>query len=385
MGLTSEFEVLVVGGGPSGATCALNLAASGLEVALLEKESIPRFKLCAGGLSRRAQRHLGLDVSAAILNHVEALELLGHHRLRLRKESTALFGSIVDRRRFDSIIVDEARKAGCVVIDNSEVRKATLTDSDARLTCGDGETFRSRAVVGADGARSVIRRNLGMKRIKHHGVTVMFELEPNGSAALADNVIKFDFGVVKHGYLWIFPRGKRFSVGLVTSRCRVSDPKSKILSYVAEDEALSGGFDVRFRGGSVVPFWTGEHALGDMACILAGDAAGLIDSFVGEGLSWAIRSGQLAASAILSTRKRSRSYRGLHSAYFGLLKQEVLPELKRALWFGRFAYKCPELVFKGVSRLAHSHDLLGKLAQNEIPYRSLMADMLKQLVRRRSS
>jgi len=378
--MSADFEVIVVGGGPAGARCALELASAGVEVALLEKESIPRFKLCAGGLSSRAKDLLGLDVTPSVLNEVEAIEFLGHHRVRLRKDSPAIFGWVVDRERFDALIVQEARKAGCIVFEKSAVETMDAREKEAKLTCKGGASFGARAVVGADGARSVIRRGLGVERLKKRGVTVMFELEPKGSEALTDNVIRLDFGVIPWGYVWVFPYGGKLSVGAMTSKSRLPDAKRRVLEYIAHNEALITRFNTSFLGGRIVPFWTRERRQGRANCILAGDAAGLVDAFIGEGLTWAIKSGRLAASAILDARKSTSSYRRLHSEYLRLLNREILPELRRAYWFGRAAYKYPEFVFRSVSRLAKDADLFGEIARSNLSYRSLIGKVLKQLV-----
>jgi len=350
----------------------------------LEKERIPRFKLCAGGLSARAKDLLGLDITPAALNKVEAVEFLGRHRVRLRKDSPAIFGWIVDREKFDALIVDEARKAGCVVLDSTTVKTIEADSSEVELICDDGVPLRARAAVGADGSRSALRRGLGIEQPGRRGVTVMFELERRDSAALNDGVIRFDFGVVPSGYIWMFPYGQKLSVGAMTSKSYLPDAKGSILKYVAEDEALSHGFNTpRFLGGCIVPFWTRERRLGRASCILAGDAAGLVDSFIGEGLSWAIKSGRVAASAILNMRGSSRSYARLDSEYLRLLKRELFPELRRAHWFGRAAYRYPEVVFKCVSRLARNTDLFGEIAKSKVSYNSLIKNILKQLVRPR--
>lgn len=378
--VSREFEVVIVGAGPAGAACALELSSSGVETALLEKESIPRAKLCAGGLSHRARDFLGLDVSGAIQNKVEAVEFLGHHRLRLRKESHAIFGWIADRSKFDAAIVNEAKKAGCQVLDRTAIRKVDLGDRKARLTSANGDSVTARYVVGADGALSAVRRSLGIPKLRRRGVTVMFELKPVDGATFDGGLIQFDFGVIPYGYLWVFPRGDRLSVGAMTSLPALPRARARVASYVAEDEALSSGFEMRFSGGLVVPYWTGERAVGKGDCVLAGDAAGFIDSFLGEGLSWAIRGGQLAAKAILQIRATGASPRSLHSVYRSLLKRDVLSELKKAYWFGRIAYRHPEFVFKGVSRLAGNTELFAKIAQSKTSYKSLVVNLMKHLL-----
>ena len=123
--------------------------------------------------------------------------------------------------------------------------------------------------------------------------------------------------------------------------------------------------------------------MGRGRCILAGDAAGFIDAFVGEGLSWAIKSGQLAAEAILNIRRTSGRYDRLHSEYVRLLRRDVFPELRRAYWFGRVAYKYPEFVFKSVSNLARNTDLFAQIAESKVSYKSLIWKTLGQLARRR--
>ncbi|MBN1592080.1 MAG: geranylgeranyl reductase family protein [Candidatus Coatesbacteria bacterium] len=377
----NDFEVIVVGGGPAGATCALHLASAGVDVALLEKTTIPRFKLCAGGFSSRAKSLLGLDVDAAVLNNVDAVEFLGHHRLRLRKDSPAIFGWVVNRERFDALIVEEARKAGCVVQDRSEVTGVRIGDDGVEVSCRDGSMYRARGIVGADGARSVVRKGLGAAKIRRRGVTVMYELRPISPDAKIDNIIKFDFGVVPYGYLWIFPYGKKLSVGAMTSQDNLPGAKDLVQSYIAEDDYLSSGFEANFLGGRVVPFWRGERPLGGARCILAGDAAGFIDAFVGEGLSWAIKSGKIAAFAVLASRNGDGRLNHLYPEYLGRLKREIFPELRRAYWFGRTAYRHRELVFKGVSRLARSTDLFAEIAESEISYKSLIWKTISQFLR----
>ena len=98
-------------------------------------------------------------------------------------------------------------------------------------------------------------------------------------------------------------------------------------------------------------------------------------------MSWAILSGRIAAEAIITQRGAGRGPLGLHARYATALRREVLPELRKAYWFGRLAYKYKEPIFKLVSRLSFDGDVFTKMTRSRVSYRALIARMFRQLIR----
>ena len=379
--MQAEAEVVVVGAGPSGGICALELASEGVEVVLLEKEGIPRFKLCAGGLSIRARRLVGLQIGDSVLNEIDAFELLGRHRSRLRKQMGECFGWIVDRARFDAIIVGEAKKAGCLVRERSAVVEIVQRGGVVDVRCEDASRYRARALVGADGSKSNIRRTIGLRPLRRRGLTVMMQAAATNQQAVDFRTIRFDFGVVPRGYVWVFPRGDRFSVGAMSTTGRLPKAKRQVLEYIRSEARFGPEAEVSFLGGSLVPYWSGEKQFGRDNVVLVGDAAGLVDSFLGEGLTWAVMTGRLAARAILGLKTGSAGYDSLHNEYGRLLAEHVLPELTRSRWVKRIAYRCPELVFWALKRLVADTEQVMRLAESETSYAGLMAGLARQFLK----
>jgi flavin-dependent dehydrogenase len=121
--LQSSHDVLVVGSGPAGSAAALKLAGAGARVAVIEKERLPRYKTCGGGIVRRAARLLPIDLSSAVERHCHAAEMrlldagLGYS---VRREEPIL--STAMRADFDFLLLSAARDAGAEVRFPCEVR-----------------------------------------------------------------------------------------------------------------------------------------------------------------------------------------------------------------------------------------------------------------------
>jgi menaquinone-9 beta-reductase len=291
------WDLIVVGAGPAGAAAALQagLVRPGAAVLLLDKASFPRDKACGDGIAPH-----GVDELAA-LGAAHALD--GYppiHRLRLRAPGGAEVGGGeespnqgVPSPGFDARLVQAAVASGAVLV---RERVRSVEEQPGRVVVN-GE-LAGRALVGADGANSVVRRLLGVPaNPPGHMAIAVRGYAPSGPGPLEQYI-----GWVPDGwpaYVWSFPTGTGLAnVGYGLLRSRFTGGRAELwerlrtlLPEARPDEASLQAHHL--------PFSTHRPRPGRGRVLLAGDAASLVNPLSGEGIYYALASGRLAATAAL--------------------------------------------------------------------------------------
>lgn len=330
MGRSLNAEVIVVGGGPAGASTAHSLARSGVDVLLLDRAKFPRDKICAEYLSPQASRVLSdmnvLDeIERSCPAHLAGMKVRAPNGLYARGEfaSTPGFrgfrdhGLAIRRLILDAIVLEGARAAGARV--EEQVRVTDLTKDSVGRVNGvvvigpDGSTraLSSRYVVGADGLRSVVGRRLGLTRISR--------FFPRRLALVAhykgvrDRDAFGEMHVDHKGYFGIVDVGRgltNVAVVVPMSRAReIGDDRTAFLErWIAARPHLTGRFvgaervtAVRATG----PFAAVSRRAWAPGAVLVGDAADFFDPFTGEGIYTALRGGELLAPFIAEALRGS--------------------------------------------------------------------------------
>ncbi|MFP5317231.1 MAG: geranylgeranyl reductase family protein [Acidimicrobiia bacterium] len=316
-------DVLVVGGGPSGAACAHWLADWGLDVVLVEKKTYPREKTCGDGLTPRAVRQLE-DMGLAGV-------LAGHHRfdglrsiafgktLELAWPETPRFpryGYVITRHDLDQIVAERAEKAGATVRDGTEAvaplsEDGRVTGAVVRSKGGKEEEVRARYVVVADGSLSRFGRMLGTSRNRAYplGMAIRgYYQSPRSDEPWIESHldVRDAAGNVLPGYGWIFPLGDgRINVGvglLSTFRGWKDVNTSKLMEAFTHHAPAS--WDIRAETscgaptGGKLPMGLSVGPRYGPGWLVTGDAGGLINPFNGEGIAYAYETGRMAAEAI---------------------------------------------------------------------------------------
>ena len=288
------WDVLVVGAGPAGAAAARSAALSGARVLLVEREQLPRYKRCGGGLigpSREALAAAGLDVAALSRDTVGRITFTSRGRQRFTRTAPA-FLPMVLRSELDAALVDAAVAAG------AQLRTGVTVTSYAQ----DGDTvtvgtrsgpLSARAVVAADGSGGRAAAHVG---VVYDQVDLGMEAElptPPGSD-WAGHVL-LDWGPVPGSYGWVFPKGDTLTVGVIGDRAEGEGVRAYYRDFVA-----SLGLDLATAlhdGGHLTRVRAPGSPLQRGAVLVAGDAAGLLEPWTREGISFALRSGRLAGAA----------------------------------------------------------------------------------------
>ncbi|WP_250300537.1 geranylgeranyl reductase family protein [Streptomyces sp. A 4/2] len=292
------WDVVVVGAGPAGASAAYAAAVAGRRVLLLEKAELPRYKTCGGGIIGPSRDSLPPGFELPLRDRVYAVTFSMNGRMtRTRRSKQMLFG-LINRPEFDQGLVEEAQKAGAEIRTGAAVARVEQHGSavpDRRtvaVVLSDGETVLARAVVGADGSASRIGAHVGVKLDQVDlGLEAEIPVPPTVAEDWAGRVL-IDWGPIPGSYGWVFPKGDTLTVGVISARGEGAATKRYLEDFIAR-QGLAG-FEPSVSSGHLTRCRSEDSPLSRGRVLVCGDAAGLLEPWTREGISFALRSGRLA-------------------------------------------------------------------------------------------
>ncbi len=347
-----EFDVIIVGGGPSGSACASFLGKAGKNVLLLDKAKFPRDKICGDGISGKSVRVMqALDVLPEMAK-AEHIKMYGVTFSSPKgtvvkipsktKEGEKPPGFVARREVFDNVLFQHCKKFAKVV---EQFQVNDLLWEGGKVVGVTGfylptrqkYSFKCKIVVGADGAASVVANKVKLDEIDENHQLVAIRCYYK-NVKQCDNTIELHFvDELLPGYFWIFPLANGLAnvgAGMVTRDMK----NKKVNLQEATLKAIKDNplFKERFKEAEqVTPFRSWSLPVGSKrrkahgnGFVLLGDAASLIDPFTGEGIGNALISGKIAAEYILKAFEKNDFSAVTLKEYDEALWREISEELK---------------------------------------------------------
>ncbi|MCK5022302.1 MAG: geranylgeranyl reductase family protein [Candidatus Pacebacteria bacterium] len=350
-----EYDIIIIGAGPAGCSLALHLANTDIKIALIDKESFPRRKVCGGALSERALNQLkafpkGLNIYQNFLNSVNKIKSYG---LRVNtpnkkilefdfkdpKDKDKIPGFLCRRSDFDNFMINEVKKYSNIELITETKINSIDIENDKIIANSKDHTFTSKFIVGADGANSILRKNFpSFRKVSDIGVSTHYE---NVSGFHDDNLIDMYFlKETLPGYFWIFKLpDNQANVGVYTTKENLQKNKRNLRSMLKDIISEHPEISIRFKNakqldevkGWKLPIlfrkvFNGKNLYGKRHLFI-GDAASLIDPITGEGIGNALVSSNYAAEAIKSVFKNGNFDYGELDVYRRLLVKKFRYEL----------------------------------------------------------
>ena len=316
----TDFDIIIIGGGPAGAATAIQAARGGASVAIFEKSSLGRDKVCGDGLTPRAIGALqDLEIDIKGVHKITGLRMIaGKTRRELEWPSGGTFpsyGAVWTRKELDSHLLETASQSGAKIFYNSEALPMFDGDQVIGVTSG-SDRWTSKLVVAASGAPGKVARMLGTERKtdEPYGIAIRTYVE---SPRHADEYLEASLamrdsnGTPIPGYGWMFPTGKgtvNLGVGALSTMKGFRKLNLNTLCDIYRDSIADewevGPYLEKPRAWRLPMTSQKRHGNGWVA---GGDAAGLINPMNGEGIDYSLESGMLISDLFLENPQTASS------------------------------------------------------------------------------
>jgi menaquinone-9 beta-reductase len=343
-----SFDAIVIGAGPAGSTAAYLLAKSGLQVLVLDKKVFPRDKLCGGLITRKTVRLLE-DLFQTSPDDLAAHQIISHQSTRYGvnlREKSCYRGNLeypfcfIDRQVYDSFWLTLACKAGAEFRSGTKV--VSLDQSKHQVITRNGRRYSARVIIGADGAPSRLHKLLtiggDIKNRKKSGLATALEyiVSSDQAPALPDYPVIY-FGNIRWGYAWCFPRGDLRILGICGLNEKSGRHLKRSMTQFLDTIKIPANHISGVRS-HALPYGNFLTQPGSGNILLIGDAGGLADPLLGEGIYYAHKSGQLAAFATIQSCRNSQD---VFRIYRQQLYKTIIPELRFVRNVRRLIFSLP--------------------------------------------
>lgn len=347
------YDIVISGAGPSGTACALALKNSGLKVAVIEKDSFPRDKVCGDAIPTTARKVLQ-SLSDSYLEKLESfpkkLKISGCRvvapNLQFCDVHFKLGGYTATRIDFDNFMYNLAKdNSGADFYTNESVSSVAVYKDHVEIKTSNGKTFQSKIAIGCDGAHSVLNKMLTPTKMDpmHHSGAVR---------AYYRNIAGTDPGLMEihflkdflPGYFWIFPlRDNMANVGFGVLTKTASEGKMNLRKSLEEIVLNSPVLKERFLNANLIgeikgfglPLGSRKVVMSGNRFMLSGDAASLIDPATGEGIGNAMLSGKLAATMAISCFKENNFTASFMKSYDDTVYEKLWNDLRNKYYIQR--------------------------------------------------
>jgi geranylgeranyl reductase family protein len=301
------WDVIVIGAGPAGATAARVAAERGASVLLLDRAAFPRYKTCGGGLLGESLQLIPERARATIESRVSESVATDRFARAVTLTDPSPYLALVRRAEFDEALARAAQDAGARFVDGVAVREIAESVPASHPTASEAEpaarlvtvrttagTAAGRVVIGADGTGGRAGRHVG---VIAGGTDLGLEDEvamPADNGRWRDRVY-LDWGGASGSYAWVFPKRESLTIGVIQKKGAPDQTRD----YLAAWRRHLGLQDAAtlHSSGHLTHWRTPDSPLRRGSVIVAGDAAGLLEPWTREGISFALRSGAWAGEA----------------------------------------------------------------------------------------
>jgi menaquinone-9 beta-reductase len=338
-------DVLIVGGGPAGSSCAWGLRAAGLDVAILDRQSFPRDKVCGGWITPQVWQALAIDAREyardRVMQPITAFRTgwIGGPAVETDYRATVSYG--IRRREFDDYLL---RRSGARLLPPAAL-KSLRRENEGWVV---NEALRARLVVGAGGHFCPVAKITSAKPPRENAVVAQeaeFEMNDREQAGcrVRPETPELYFCPDIKGYGWCFRKNNFLNIGLGRlDQHRLSEHVAAFVGYLKSAGRISFDLPAPLAGHAYLLYGVSERTPASDGVLLIGDAAGLAYKQSGEGIRPAIESGLLAAQAILQaqgnySRESLGVYQRLLARRFGKSGQDWASRVGQRLpstWMG---------------------------------------------------